>query len=725
MHRRVGLVLLACLASAQPPVSAPSSRPKIGLALAGGSALGLAHVGVIQWLEEHHVPIDYIAGTSMGGLVGGLYATGSVSEEMREFVSKVDWNSALGSGPPYRTLAWRRKEDAVEYPAAIEIGMKGFKPSLPSGFSPGHGVGLVISRFAAPYSDMKSFDDLPTPFRCVATDLAEAKAVVFSRGSLFEALRATMSLPALFAPLEWHNRLLVDGGLVDNLPVDVVKKMGADLVIASALDIPPDPTKYKSLLGVAGRSISLMITQNERRSLGSADLVVMPDLKGLDATAFQKYEDFRKVGYAAAEQKRTMLLKLAVSDAEWQAYEAARKSKRRSDVIHVDEVEVAGDIAPRRKESLIHSIQAGGETINRSAMEAEMTKLTGMGRYDTAGYELFHTPDGKEGVRIRAHEKTYGPPFIRPSILIDGYNGGGIQFGIGGRFVGLDVGGPASEFRADFSVGTLNLLGGEYYYRIRGGKWFLAPRGQYTQFTFPLYNGSQHTADVEQKEWNAGADLGYAFGRFQEFRIGYTVGHLDTVQSTGSGATVPLSGRTGAIQTRWRYDSLDAPNLPRNGVRADLRAAWYTHYPEVPRQFPAFEGRVQYAHPFTSKWSTMLIAAGGTTVDEFSLYPYFNQGGLYQLSALDRHQLIGNNYYRGGVWALRSLSGETVSFFGRFYGAIGYEAGRAWHPSLTAKPRNDGVVGLVGETLFGVVFLGTSFGDQGSAKVLFRVGRVF
>jgi len=713
------------LAAAQSPTPNRNARPKIGLALAGGAALGLAHVGVIEWLEEHHVPIDYIAGTSMGGLVGGLYATGRDSAEIRKFVAGVDWNFALSSAPPFRALAFRRKEDVIDYPTAIEIGLKNHKVGLPSGLSPGHGVGLVISRFAAPYGDMKSFNDLPTPFRCVATDLTEASAVVFDHGSLFQALRATMSLPALFAPVELDNRLLVDGGLVNNLPVDVVKTMGADLIIASALDVPPDPTKYKSLLGVVGRSISLMVSQNERRVLGMADLVVMPDLKGLDAAAFQKYEEFRKVGYAAAEQKRTLLLKLAVNESEWQAYLAARKAKRRPDAIRADTVEVAGDIAPRRKESLLRAVQSGGNIVDRGVLENELTKLTGMGRYDTASYELFKAPGGEEGLRIRVHEKTHGPPFFRPSILIDGYNGGGIRFGIGGRFTALDFGGPASELRADVSVGAVNRLAGEYYYRLRGGKWFFAPRGEFTRFDFPLYGGDNRIAEVGQREWNAAADFGYAFGRFQEARIGYSIGHLRTAQSTGNNVAAPLEGRTAFVQGRWRYNAQDAPNLPRHGLRAELRALWYSDYPEVGRQFPAFEVGTSYAHPLSARWSALLIGAGGTTVDEFSLYPYFTQGGLYQLSALERRQLIGNNYYRGSAWLLRSLSGESISLFGRFYGAVGYEAGRAWYPALSASPRQDGVIGLVGETLFGVVFVGASVGDQGSAKVLFRVGRVF
>src|SRR3954468_20727173 len=187
------------------------ARPKLGVALAGGAALGLAHIGVLEWMDEHRIPIHYIAGTSMGALVAGLHATGMTSGEILEFARRVDWQQALSSTSPYHQLAFRRKEDETAFPVGFEIGLSGFKPGLPSGLSAGQGVGLVLARFAAPYGNMASFDDLPTPFRCVASDLRGGKGVVFDKGSLFDALRATLSLPAFFTPVNLDGMVLVDG----------------------------------------------------------------------------------------------------------------------------------------------------------------------------------------------------------------------------------------------------------------------------------------------------------------------------------------------------------------------------------------------------------------------------------------------------------------------------------------------------------------------------------
>src|SRR5256885_1746512 len=235
------------------------TRPKIGVALEGGGALGLAHIGVLQWFEDHHIPIDYIAGTSMGGLVGGLYATGKTPKELQEIVEQQNWDIIIGGKTPYQDLSYRRKEDDRDYPTFIQIGLKKGL-SLPAGLNAGHQISLLIDRETLPYANLKSFDDLPIPYRCVATDLVSGKEVVFKDGSLPQAMRATMSIPGLFNPVRKGDQVLVDGGLVGNLPTDVVRTMGADVVIAIHLEVAPaKPDEIQSFFTVLGRSIDLVV----------------------------------------------------------------------------------------------------------------------------------------------------------------------------------------------------------------------------------------------------------------------------------------------------------------------------------------------------------------------------------------------------------------------------------------------------------------------------------
>ncbi len=241
--------------SVKPSTAAPAvpkKRLKIGVALEGGGALGLAHVGVLRWFEDHHIPIDYIAGTSMGGLVGGLYATGKSPAELKAIVHNQDWNAIIVGQGNYRDLSFRRKEDQQAFPNRLEVGLKhGF--SLPSGLNSGQGVSLLIDRETLPYTHTGSFDDLPIPFRCVATNLVTGKSFVFDHGSLAQALRATMSLPGVFAPVRDGNDVYVDGGLLGNLPTDVVRQMGADVVIAVHLETAPtDASQIQSLFERAG-----------------------------------------------------------------------------------------------------------------------------------------------------------------------------------------------------------------------------------------------------------------------------------------------------------------------------------------------------------------------------------------------------------------------------------------------------------------------------------------
>src|ERR1700760_1736697 len=239
MTLMVAAVLTApVIASAQQPVVQPSSRPRVALVFEGGGALGFAHIGVIEWVEEHHIPVDYVAGTSMGGLVGGLYASGMSPQQIADFMGGIDWTEVLSGQVPFPALSYRRKEDKLAFPNRLEFGLKNGL-SFPNGLNSGSPVGLLLDDKALPYYDLKSFDDLPIPFRCVATDITTGTEYVFHNGSLAQAMRATMSIPGVFAPVEHDGHIFTDGGAVNNLPVNVARAMGADIVIAVYLDTGP------------------------------------------------------------------------------------------------------------------------------------------------------------------------------------------------------------------------------------------------------------------------------------------------------------------------------------------------------------------------------------------------------------------------------------------------------------------------------------------------------
>jgi NTE family protein len=720
------LLLLAFPAWGAEPQPA-QSRPKVGLVLAGGGALGLAHVGVIRWLEEHRIPVDYVTGTSMGGLVGGLYATGHDAKSMEEFVDAIDWPLALQVNTPFPDLAFRRKEDRREFPNALEFGLKdGF--NLPSGLSPGHGVGLVLSRFTAPYADLRSFDDLPIPFRCVAVDLETGNQVVFSNGSLFDALRATMSIPGVFAPRRSGKQLLVDGGTLNNIPIDIVKQMGAEVIIAVGLDTPPKKeSAHASLLDVAQRSISVMITDNERRNireLRGADLLLLPDLAGFDSSDFDRGKELAARGYEEAVRKARFLETLAVDENTWKAILASRATRTRPETLQPQFVDVKG-MPEAQGRAILRSVTANpGEPADRSKLENELTEITGLGRYESADYRAA-LQNGQQGLEVQVHPKNYGPPFLNTGIYVQGSNGTGLQLGIGARLTFLNVLAQNSEWRADFSVGTNDLLATEYYYRVHGSRFFIAPGVTFSQQTADFHENGKSLFEYKVRELRGYADLGFAISRNSEFRIGYDIGHLHTYVTNGNPPVTPFSGMTSAAHLRYAYDGMDNI-LPNNGVHFILDGQWVNRWPGAATQFPVLKSEFSFAKTFHERYTVLNFMSGGTTAGRTQAgLPPFTLGGPLLLSALAPYQLLGDEYYYNGLYLMRSLSTSKLSFIGKFRLIAGYELGNAWVSGDPPKPFQDGVAGIVGQTGLGIVFFGGSVGEHGEGKLLFRLGRFF
>ena len=425
-----------------------AGRLHIALVLEGGGALGLAHTGVIQWLEENRIPVDMIAGTSMGGLIGGLYASGETPDQIRTLIKNIRWNRVLGGITPYNDLSFRRKQDRREYQNAFELGLKQ-GTQFPSGFNSGQEVGLILDRVGLPYSEMKTFDDLPIPFRCVATDLVAGKTYRFDHGSLAQAMRATMSIPAFFVPVRDGSHVWVDGGLLDNLPVDLARQMGADIVIAVHLKTAPlDPKQPLSSVGVLERSASVEIAANEEASMATlekADIVLTAHVEKFDTTDYTQFEQIEAEGYKAAQDKGALLSRLQVDEDEWKQILAARAAKRRQPSLpqFIEVKGAEGDVL----KGLEHELSGlAGKPVGIKKLDAKMMEITGLGRFARAGYQET-TRDGQTGLLVQAQEKDYAPPTVHPLLAIDGSDYKNVLFQVGGRITFLDVGGFGSEWR--------------------------------------------------------------------------------------------------------------------------------------------------------------------------------------------------------------------------------------------------------------------------------------
>ena len=728
------LLLLPFLAAAQEPPAptvsaAPAAakpRPKIGVALEGGGALGLAHVGVLQWLEENHVPIDYIAGTSMGGLVGGFYAAGMSPADLKKMIEGVNWDQVLLDRTPYQDLSFQRKEDQRAYPNSLVLGLrKGLY--LPAGLNAGHQIGLLIDRHTLPYFGLTSFDALPVPFRCVATDLVSGKEFVFKDGSLAEALRATMSIPGAFTPVHDGQRVYVDGGLVDNLPTQVVRQMGADIVIAVHLETQPMAAQdIQSLLSVLEQSVRAVISESEVRGLANADAVVSVNLGHFGMRDFTKNQPIMQTGYEAAQNKSKLLERFALNDTEWQEYVRDRDSRKQTATPVPEFIQVQGTSAPAQEDIRRYLKRFAGKPLDADKLDPLLTRLTGGGRYDTLNYRIVER-DGKQGLLIVVKEKDFAPPTLQPAFELDGSEAGDIEFTLGTRLTLVDVAGFRSEWRTDFLFGNTYGVSSELYRPFWGeSKWFFAPHADASDTTFQIYAKNDPLADYRFYRMDIGGDLGYGFSRFSEVRVGYELGSLSTKLRLGTPQIPAVDGRVGDTRLRYFMDHTDDPVIPRRGFSAESNFRWFDANAGATSAFPEMDARLEYFQPVSTLASIFLSSEGGTTFGSRNIgVPQFFLGGASRLSAYGVNELYGNQYYlfRGGyMHELLSLP----PFVGKKVYAVGsYEAGKMYGALNESKFPNDFAAGVLAETALGPFFVGGSVGDNSHHKWFFQLGRVF
>jgi NTE family protein len=319
------IVLAATAGNSQTPVS----RPKIGLVLNGEGASGFVQLGVLQWFEEHHIPVDYIAGTSVGGWVGGSYAAGVSTQEITDFLGHMNFTESMffGEAPYQQKGNWEKPEMPKLSPGLSSFQLEAFASSRQPDF-----LSPLLPEIVGPYSDLRSFDDLPIPFRCVAADLTTGQVVVLDKGSLPEALRASISMIGVSSPVHIGKGSFVSGAILGSIPTDVVRKMGADVVIASSTITPAGVGMGSSMLdsvyGQMMRALDIARETNERKALETADIVIRPDIYNFTTLDLSKVAEFARLGYEAAQQKMASLLKYEVNDSDWKQYVDSRAQRK-------------------------------------------------------------------------------------------------------------------------------------------------------------------------------------------------------------------------------------------------------------------------------------------------------------------------------------------------------------------------------------------------------------
>ena len=712
--------------SQQPASSQPAHRPRVGLALSGGGALGLAEIGVLQWLEERHIPVDRVAGTSMGSIIAAMYASGMSPTEIQKFAESIDWFEAMLPEPTYSELSYRRKQDRRNYQIDAALGLKhGLKG--PNGFNPGHGIGLLLDRIAFPESGISSFDDLPIPFRCVATDMLSGDRVVLRDGSLAGAVRASMAIPGVFTPVEINGRVLADGGMVENIPVETVREMDADVVIAVDLSVPLGGRgQLETLSGVLSHALSVTILQNERRSLAQASAVITVETGSFSATEYDRIPDLIHLGYQSAADQAAALLAYAVQDeSDWQQYLATREARRRVPPKKVQAVEVGGGDSDQdsRIKQRLKSATAGA--LDLPKVETQLTRIAGEGQFDRLGYEGF-TQDGVPALRVTAHEKTYGPPFVDLAINVEGSGVAAFDFSTGTRVTFMDVEHHGGEWRNDLLLGSSNLAATEFYQPLGNTHLFVAPYAFASKLPRNAFTGQTRIAVFGDERAGGGFDIGYNGGRRSEFRIGYEIFSGKLAPLIGSAGLPSVSGSTGEFRARYVWDGQDSPAIPSRGTRITAALSRVLQSPGLVHPIGQLDVQTSTFIPTGPKTSLFFVASGGTTFrGDAGPFQQFDLGGAFRLGAYLSQEFVGNHYAYSSLGFRREFYRLPQLVGGKIYWGGWYEAGSAFNDPGSVAVRGSFNLGVIADTFVGPIALAGSVSPTGQSRVNFSIGRLF
>ncbi|MES2071599.1 MAG: patatin-like phospholipase family protein [Pseudomonadota bacterium] len=746
----VSILIFLCLSSAavhaQTAVVAgakPDARPpKICLALSGGGARGFAHIGVLKTLEALNVPIDCIAGTSMGAVVGGLYAAGLSATEIEQRLDALKLNDVALDRVDRRALPQPLREEDEQYPLGATVGVSNNGVRLPTGVVQATQFLELLQNWTAKIPSNIDFDRLPIPFRAVATDLENGKMVVFDKGPLHTAIRASMAAPGVFAPIQVNGRMLTDGGLVRNLPVDIARSMGADIVIAVNIGTPLLPRdQLQTFFNISQQMVNILTEQNvetQKASLRSTDILIEPNLGSISFMDFGRSAEAAAVGQQAAQQIQEKLLALSLPPHLYVARQQARLNPQLP-TIQIGFVDIASNGAIpesdiRRQLDITKGSQYNAEEINR-----KLAILNNSRDYDSINHELVQR-DGEYGVRINANGRNWGPHFLRFGLaLSSGLDGtGSYRLQIGHRRPWLTEGGL--EWRNDLEIGNTLQLHSELRQPLfeREGM-FAAPYVDFKQNTRNLYQGDTRVAEYRLRSEQVGVDLGIPLGSqstLGEARIGVSanrlvvrpnIGGLLTPRKDGTFDLTPLPSaelKQAGLKAAFVIDQLDAPVFPREGYKLDARVFFGLEqsagkYKEL--DMNALWARSLGKHSVNLKFSAAGLFQSGDEISGLGS----TLGGFQQLSAFQQDQFSGNyKLYGSATYLLRAvnfdLAGQSL-----FLGSS-LEVGNTWdkRSEISLGSTRKSLSLFAGFSSFiGPIYLGFAVGNGGNKSVFFQLGR--
>ena len=708
--------------------SPDDTRLRVGLVLGGGGARGAAHIGVLKELERRRIPVDAIAGTSMGAIVGGLYATGMSADELEYLVGSLDWAGALADKPDRKDLSFRRKQDDAEVPIGFELGVRGMELVLPKGVIQGQKLDLLLRELTQHASHINDFDQLPIPFRVIASDIERGEAWVMDKGDLAESIRASMSVPGVFAPVLIGDRLLVDGGIVGNLPIDVMQEMGVDIIIAVDVEFPLyGPEELGSVLAISEQMLTILIRKETRRQierLGDRDVLIRPELGTYASTNFSEILDTIEPGEVAAREQSAKLADLSLDQATWDDYLANRK-KPVEPASHLAFVRVVhdGKLAPAVLESKL-SVEAG-DPIDPAILAYNANRLYGLQLYEQVSYRLIEENEGT-GVEYRARTKSWGPNFLQFGVSLEDDFEGSTGFNLGARLTRSGVNRLGAEWRNDLRLGTDPKIFSEFYQPLSfDSRLFVAPHINLEQSNINTFAMDSTVARLRLSEAEAGLDFGRELGRIGEFRIGVFRGFGEARVKVGDPAISNIDFDTGGAFVRLRFDTLDNARFPRSGLRSDLQ--WTLSRPGfgADSEFDTIEGEV--AQTWSRGKNSIQLGLGYATTLESDnkVQEYFPLGGFLRLSGLERGEISGPHAALAKLIYYRRLGDASGILDTPIYLGISAEAGNVWQTRSEMDFDSmllNGSMFLGFDTFIGPVYIAAGFAEHNQSNFYLFIG---
>ena len=672
----LGFLPLLVLASEAP-------RPKVGLVLSGGAARGLAHIGVLKALEEQGIRIDAIAGTSMGAVVGGLYASGYKVDELEKLALSIDWQAALSDAPPREDVPFRRKQDDRDFLVKQKLSFRDDGSlGLPLGVIQGQNLALLLESLLAHTSDTRDFDKLPIPFRAVTTDIANGEKVVFRKGHLPQVIRASMSIPAVFAPVELDGRLLVDGGMTDNIPLDVAREMGVDIAIVVDIGTPLRNRKQlTTVVDVLNQSITLMTRRNSEEQLATLhanDVLIQPALAAFGVTDFGKAQEMIDAGYRATRILDARLAQLKPTETQDAELNAARQPGQRTPIITAIRVENDSKVDDDVIRYYIR--QPIGAPLDLGRLHSDMGTLYGLDYFDQVRYRVVHKGQDHTLV-ISASGKRSGTDYLRVGLNLSDDMRGDSAFNLGASYRVNGINRLGAEWLTRAQIGDKQELYSEFYQPLDvGSRYFVAPYGSFEAQNVDSVLDNDPIAQYRVERYGFGLNLGRQIGNNGEVRLGVGQAWGKADVRIGDQDLPSESFNEGFYTVKYSYDSLDNVYFPHAGKDVSLTFTQFEPGLSSDTRYRQWELNFDKA---MSHGPDTLILGGryGRTLDDANVVTSsFLLGGARQLSGFREDALSGQNvslmravYYR----RLTPRSYLPLDF--PLYAGTSLERGRAWN----------------------------------------------